>query len=365
MRSTLYLSMLLLGIALSSTAYSQMVSISPLAGKIIKHKSGLLYDVPPVTSGVELTYSFAHNNTAWEQYWKKPHVSLSAHFLSFGDHDVLGSAFALVPSLSFDIYRSDKWQIDCGLGVGIGYITRPYHPITNKNNNAIGSHFNNASQLRAKVNYRITPQNTIGITSGFFHYSNGLTKSPNSGVNVLLGSIQYSHSLSSSVVTSKNKDRTNFQPAKHGIDLLIGRGFTQSDLSGGPTYAVQYTGIQGYRYLSPYIRLLTGMEYEFNQKVFQFFQDDFTDKALSKRKATSFVWTVGGEFFFGKYAARTSVGYYLNFGDYQSPKPIYFKLASHYYFLGRKNKVDPYIGVVLKSHFAAAEYVSIQMGMSI
>lgn len=352
--------------AVSFSIAAQGITVSPFAGQIKKHKEDLLYNTPEMSYGIGVKYTFDLPDSPWQHYWARPELSLSTYYLDFGDEEVLGRSISIMPEMAFSALSSPNWKVQAGMGIGIGYLTRKYDILSNPTNNAIGSNINNATKIFLQMNYQLTDRHSIGVGGNLFHFSNGLTKSPNSGINVFALEANYRYTLGPQRQVEEAPLPKNYPDYKRcGIDILYGNGFTQNETPGGPTYRVTFVGVQGYRYLSSYIRLLTGIEYEYNDFRYEFSRNDFLTRKESLKRAQNLIWTVGGEFFFGKYAGRTSIGYYLGYPNSELGESVYFKLSSQYYFLGRERTVNPYIGLLLKSHFASAEYIALQFGVSI
>ncbi|NVK49815.1 MAG: acyloxyacyl hydrolase [Cyclobacteriaceae bacterium] len=69
--------------------------------------------------------------------------------------------------------------------LGLGFNLNPYDSIENPLNRYIGSELNSYIHLGLKVNYFLTEQVHLFSMVGLKHFSNGATKKPNAGINLL------------------------------------------------------------------------------------------------------------------------------------------------------------------------------------
>ncbi len=133
-----------------------------------------------------------HRNTYGEHRWEVlhnyPSIGLSFFYSGFGNDSIsaeLGKVFALYPFINFPITPSESSKLTFKLGVGIGYLTNKFDPKENYHNYAIGSHVNAAVNLSFEYRQRIFERLTWVTSAGLTHFSNGATRAPNMGINIL------------------------------------------------------------------------------------------------------------------------------------------------------------------------------------
>ncbi|TFV97851.1 hypothetical protein E4S40_04205 [Algoriphagus kandeliae] len=73
--------------------------------------------------------------------------------------------------------------------LGLGFNLNPYDSLDNPLNRYIGSELNSYIHLGLKLNYAITEQTQLFSMIGLKHFSNGSTKKPNAGINLIPVSI--------------------------------------------------------------------------------------------------------------------------------------------------------------------------------
>ncbi len=133
-----------------------------------------------------------HRNTYGEHRWEVlhnyPSIGLSFYYSSFGNDSIsaeLGKVFALYPFINFPITPGQNSKLTFKLGVGVGYLTNKFDPKENYHNYAIGSHVNAAVNLSFEYRQRIVERLYWVTSAGLTHFSNGSTRTPNMGINIL------------------------------------------------------------------------------------------------------------------------------------------------------------------------------------
>lgn len=338
------------------------------SSKVIKHRDNLLFDVPSLSNEFRIAYTYQTNgNQAWERYWKKPRVAINAIYVNFGD-EVLGNAFAIVPELHFSLARYKKLLLNMQFGTGIAYLTKPFDAIDNPKNNAIGSNLNNTTSLKFGLEYPWTDRLTTSISTGIVHFSNGLSSSPNSGINIYGASFNVNYKLSThktkteeSILTRNSEESPGYR--RWVVDAQYNYGFTEHSTVGGPKYGVHAISLgAGYRY-KEYMTVLAGAEYEYNDAKYTFFKRNFETEEDSRRMAKRSILYIENEFRYGSVFNRFRLGFYVGW-PYAKTKTNYIKVVSGIYLPNIQGYGKPYIGVVLKTHTAIADYLGIMGGIS-
>ena len=360
---------LILGFGQNELVAQHGMSLVYAPTKVIKHRSTLLFDVPSRTHELRLAYTFqTSGKKKWERYWNKPKIAINAVFVDFGDPDVLGNAIGLLPEMHFTLKKWSNLHLNLQFGTGIARLNRPYDAITNPTNNAIGSNLNNISSLKFGLEYRWNDRWTTSLSTGLVHFSNGLSSSPNSGINIYGLSIGGLYSFgreeaNKEVAEQEYKD----EPAKFRrwiLDAQYHYGFTEYTVPGGPKYGVNaYSLGVGYRY-SEFMTLIVGGEYEFNDATYTFFKRNFYTEDQALERARSTVFYVENELRFGRIFNRFRLGFYLPY-PIENSRSIYTKLTTGLYLPEISGTARPYVGVVLKTHMAIADYLGIVFGLSI
>lgn len=121
----------------------------------------------------------------WEALYSYPTIGFSFFYSGMGGFDEIGKAYAVYPFINFPLNRNVDSRLNFRLGVGLGYLTNKFDPLENFRNYAIGSHLNAAASLFFDYRKTISPRFTFIAAAGLTHFSNGSTKTPNYGLNIV------------------------------------------------------------------------------------------------------------------------------------------------------------------------------------
>ena len=352
----------------SGQANSVGIVFSP--SKFIRHSDKSTFESPSSSYFWKSHYSHkVSGDEGWHRYWKRPTISYNALYFHIGDDRVLGNAYGVFPSMSFDIFTLHHTRCNFHFGTGLAYLTQKYDKLTNPTNNAIGSHLNNITHLGFTINQLIYKNLFVSLGSHLTHFSNARTSSPNTGINM----VGFTLGLAQKIDVRLRKINQKFDlkidtsgtKTKWGGDFLIGYGISEAADIGGPKYGTYFVNIGGSFALSPYWKLILGGEYVYNQGVFQFLYQDFIPLDEAKQKATNTAIYLATDLIFGRLAFRMQAGYYLPFPSLsERSAPYYFKVNFNVYPFPNHWTVKPYVGVLLKSHVAVAQHMGIVSGIS-
>jgi Lipid A 3-O-deacylase (PagL) len=344
------------------------ISYSP--SKFIRHSDKSTFESPSLSYFWKSNYSHKVSGAeGWHRYWKRPTIGYNALFFDIGDDRVLGNAFGVFPSMSFDIFTLQHTSFYFHFGTGLAYLTKKYDKLTNPTNNAIGSHLNNITHLGFAIHQLLYKNLYVTLGSHLTHFSNARTSSPNTGINLVGCTLGLAQKLD---VKPRNMNQkfdskidTSSAKTRWGGDFLVGYGISEAADIGGPKYGTYFVNIGGSFALSPYWKVIIGGEYEYNQGVFQFLYQDFIPFDEAKQKATNTAAYLATDLIFGKLAFRVQTGYYLPFPALSEiNSPFYFKINFNVYPFPSHCSVRPYVGVLLKSHLEVAQHMGIVSGVS-
>lgn len=337
--------------------------------KVIKHRENLLFDVPDRTHEFRFAYTFQTTGKhKWERYWNKPRITINGLFVNYGDKDVLGNACAILPELHFTLKSWKGFGLNLQFGTGIAYLNKPYNAISNPTNNSIGSNLNNVSSLKFGLTYQWSDRWMTTLSTGMVHFSNGLSSSPNSGINIYglsLGGI-YNFGLKESVDQLEKKDITEEEVfyKRWIVDFQYHYGFTEYTVPDGPKYGVQAFSVgAGYRY-TEFLSVSIGGEYEFNDAKYTFFKRNFYTEQEAFDRARSTIIYIENELRFGRVFNRLRFGFYLPW-PIDNSQTLYTKVITGVYLPEIKGYARPYVGVLLKTHTAVADYLGVLLGVNI
>ena len=137
-------------------------------------------------------YRTTFGKKRWERLYNFPLIGLTFYQSDLGIFDELGKVFALYPFINFPLNQDSDRQITFKLGVGVGYLTNKFHNIENYHNFAIGSLFNAAINLSFEYRQKLSNRFYLNSSLGLTHFSNGSTKTPNFGINIVSAATGFS-----------------------------------------------------------------------------------------------------------------------------------------------------------------------------
>lgn len=146
-----------------------------------------------------------YGRARWEYMYNYPLVGVSCWYSDLGKTNTLGSAIAVFPFINFPLIDKKGFNFYFRLGVGLGYLTRPYDRYDNYKNIAIGSHINGAVNLLLEARWRFGRRFLASAGLGWMHFSNGAIKLPNYGLNIPCAHASLAYRLTRENVYLKRK----------------------------------------------------------------------------------------------------------------------------------------------------------------
>lgn len=170
---------------------------------------------------------------AWAVYLNYPTTGITFSYTNLGSKDVFGSAFTIVPYITFNTSKKPFNTVQIKLGLGTSYFTNHYDASKNTRNLAIGSTFTWTFQTSFYYNFYIHKNIDLNLGIQFIHHSNGHTQLPNLGLNSVLFSLSsklFLDPVDKSYKEKYQKPRLNFS-RQYFVNMRIGMGFHEF---GGP-----------------------------------------------------------------------------------------------------------------------------------
>lgn len=162
-------------------------SAEPLAGHgfLMNHHPSMRHLVKGHFTSFQLGISGRVNgNSDWHHTYNFPYLGLDFYYADMAYPQVLGEAWALMPSISFRHKISNHFEIENRNALGLAWLTRWYHPVENHKNEAIGRGRNIALSLNLNGMLRVSPSFKIKFGAGLTHFSCGARVLPNKGLNI-------------------------------------------------------------------------------------------------------------------------------------------------------------------------------------
>lgn len=184
-------------------------------GVVIPHHANMMYFIEDYSRGIEINYGrsfFSKEN--WQSYFNYPEIGVGFYYGTFGNKNIYGSGFSLFPYINYKIYRSAKLSVQNKVSMGIAYATKPFNAESNTYNTVFSSHLNAYIGLALLMDYRLSDNFSLALSTSLTHLSNGAARKPNHGINTLTASVgtKYHFNKALTPVLQKTKaPKTNLQ----------------------------------------------------------------------------------------------------------------------------------------------------------
>jgi hypothetical protein len=340
------------------------VSGSYYWGVIFKHSSKFLPDVTQKSHAFELAISKVSNGKKeWQKKFNYPEYGAALFMARFGDHDIFGNAYAIIPYIKFWLARKKLVDVYIRPGIGLGYLNKPFDYINNPINNVIGSKINNCTQLSIGADFKVNRELSLFTAMNFTHFSNASFQSPNLGINYLAFSAGFRYQAKTSV-GEVNQEPISKPQQKNFFRFNYAMAFYEDRVPRGPKYPIFVFNAAYARATSISNRVYTGINYAFDVGKKEFIsQFVYEEKNI---KASDLSVFVGNEVFFGRVSLDALIGVYI-LKAHDSKPPVFAKIGVNYHVLkfGETKEKSLFFGVHMKTHYSVAQYFDVGVGVNL
>ncbi len=307
-----------------------------------------------------------YGRTRWEFMYNYPLIGISYWYSNLGNTRPLGDAHALFPFINFPLLRSQDFNLYFRLGAGLGYLTRKYHRYDNYENLAIGSHINGCINLLLEARWRLGKRFMASGGVSLVHFSNGAIKQPNYGLNMPGVNVALAYRLSRENPYLRQKLMPRLVPFE-----FDGKKFLQVDVNvafGVKDYQATLGNGASYGVATIYGNLLWPVKFKSRLGFGLDLSYDGSDEKLLALRGVNpehridLVRTgINGayELNFSRMAIMLNLGVYLTGLD-KSDGYVYEKVALRFGITDRL-----FAGIMLRAHYARADFVSFGLGYRI
>lgn len=370
MKKYLFLLATVLWLGIPASAQSPAIELVVHGGAVWRHTPKLTTRSGEILMGQEIGLRFQMTGRRdWHAWQRYPVLGASlVHFqLGEGSH---GQTFGLLPHLSVPLVRRGAFTAFFRLGTGLARVSRPYDYFSNREQNAIGSHWNNITQFRLGAEWRLGGHLRLQTGAALNHFSNGASALPNFGINIPSAFMGLAWSPAPLRETDFQPAQTSKRPERRwGGTLQFNFANIEYGIFDGPKYAVPGGSAAIFYHFNRISRLLLGTDYEFNHAIYDFGLQsaEFASAAEARHGATRLAIFIADEFLFGAIGVQLQMGRYVGADMNRFVlKRNYSKLTTRVY-LPRLfgTALRPHLGVTLKAHATTAEYISLNAGLAL
>jgi hypothetical protein len=249
-----------------------LIKAELIYGKIFKHTKHLQEIIKGPTLGAELDYEFLTHDARkdWQVFFNYPRVGIGAVYLNLGNDEILGNLLGLYPYLNFALIKSPYIQLNMKAGAGVSYLTKTFQDtkyydengtiILSKSNAAIGSHLNVYFAYGGNLEIPVSPMVKLVGELTWNHASNGSFFTPNSGLNMLNGSVGICLFPDYKKYYEPVKRKFDDLPRDFGMDIIFSGGAKQLDYRDNVMFPTGSAVINLHRNITNQLRLGIGMD---------------------------------------------------------------------------------------------------------
>jgi len=330
-------------------------------GAILEHNPDIGHLITHHPEGFVLQYNIkSFGLQEWERRLNYPDWGFTFSYQDM-KNSVLGELYGLYSHISWYFL---KRNLRLSVGQGVAFATNPYHPDDNYLNNAFGSSFLSATNL--KLNYhRENIWEGIGFQAGIslFHYSNGNFTTPNTSINTFAFNLGLNYNLNQDPLPEYVPfEREKYtEPIK--INVLLRFGLNESDVIGMGKFPFVIVSAFADKRLSKSSSVYAGTEFflsYFLKELIEYRYVAYPEDNLSGDEDFKRVGIFAGyQFRINKLAPFVNAGYYIYY-PYDFEGRMYNRLGIKRY-IGEKDQIFGIVSV--KAHAAKAEAVEFGVGV--
>ena len=235
-------------------------------------------------------------------------------------HRLLGQAFAPYTYMDIPLFKSKHFVLGLRPGIGVGFMTKTYlNTVAEENkfvsvvdaNECIGSVTNLYFPEMIYLDFPIAKGWSMGIAGGWYHFSNGSIRQPNSGYNLFAGELSVKYSPTIESTTSQGRLPRNEK--KWSVCASATAGGRQVYYRDQQTFFVASMHMAAYWHACPIFRLGGGVDAFYDGAYIQ--RNTHFKKTYLAAAQAGDCWRIGmsvqPEFVVGNFTAGLHIGAYL------------------------------------------------------
>jgi len=327
----------------------------------------------PINSFHALSFSYGVQTVGqkeWHYVLNFPYYGISFYNANFFDSKELGYPTALYGFLGIPLKRWGRNTFGYELGFGLTYNWEPYNPYTNPFNVAIGSHQTVYVDANLFYKYRLSSGWHLKGGLGFSHFSNGATKQPNNGLNLLSPYVEVSYNLRKQPVLIR-REVAAWKP-NYELALQLGAGKKQEvyrdqddeELQSVEAFHLVNVSAAMLRQVSWKNKYGLGLDLSYDSQAgvsVKYRSDAMPEIKKSDILTDRMMFGIFGayEFCIDRLSVASYLGYYALRKEFEDQTPaVYQKFGLKYHF--RNNM---YIGILVRAHnLSIADYIEWNVG---
>ena len=326
---------------------AQTLAINFGVGSFVPHKKAMNHLINGPAYKYEIDYTFRTQGTkSFHKAYNYPFFGVVYAFEQSGNRQKIGNMHSLNFFGGLPLYDSEN-PLRYRVGLGFGYIQKPFDIENNHKNNAIGSKLNSNIQMRLEKDFQLVNKQIIRLGLGATHFSNASFQKPNLGLNFIQFYLGYGFQVKQHLPTELTEKEHEINK-KLQVKLITGGGFRENDPGLGQKHFVGTFTAQVEKNLSLKSAVFVS-------------SDNYLNYSLREITGKTFQSGFSGGYMqcFDRLRVGFSIGAYLL--NQPSPERMFYnKLIVEYYFTKRI-----FGQFLLKSHSTTADFLSFTIGVNI
>lgn len=159
---------------------------------------GINTEQEPISTFQAFSLKLAKQTTGrlpWEQKYLFPKWGLGVYLADFFEAEAIGLPLAIYGFFQAPFHRWKKLSLNYEIGFGATFNWKPFNPVNNQYNIALGSGRSFLIDLGMNLSYPISPYLELGTGFSLTHFSNGGLKQPNYGINTIAPKLSLSYKI--------------------------------------------------------------------------------------------------------------------------------------------------------------------------
>ena len=333
--------------------------VTYLKGNVLPHTPDL-YNLLGHPEGVMLSYSKqSHGSKEWHSTYGFPDYGGYFLYQNF-NNTILGKSYAV--GMYYNFYFLNR-QLQFKLAQGFAYVDNPYDKVENSKNKALGTSI--VDNTNIGLSYKKENLfDKFGVQAGilFTHYSNGRTKSPNSGINTYLINVGVNYDFDGAI---KNVKDTTYQKVNYSepirYNIVLRAGVNESPIIGSGQHPFYHIGFYADKRIGRKSALQLGTELfltEYFKDYIKYRSIAYPNENINPNTDYKRVGVfVGHELFVNRFSIEAQIGYYV-YEPYKNDISIYDRVGMKYYIT---KKI--FTGFTIKTHLFLAEALEFAVGV--
>ena len=304
---------------------------------------------------VRLEFGWQTDGSAdWHQVFNNPSYGIGLYGANFFNAPEIGTPSAIYGFFDWPFKRYETSVMSAEFGFGVAYDWEEFDPESNPYNLVIGAGKSVYIDVGIKYTYQISKHLDLSGQLSFSHFSNGSTKQPNAGINLIAPRINLAYNFQNERVKFVKRELPKFK-TQHEIVTSLTYG-SKSDVydvinpksasDGANRYdSLRRESFDVYAFIATYNKQISynskigigadiaidnslGVQYEYNPVTNE--KEKIDSELSDKIRIGAFVQY---SLVINKLEGILGVGYYLKGSTPGSIERMYQRLGGRYYFL--------------------------------